>query len=130
MCAFLKRYAQVDQREAAQLSGPAAARPWLQAHRLHSELGDREAALQSAERALACDSENLYVRRALGQSLLGQKRFDQAEEHLAWCIHRAPRDEALRRMHRAAARGRLSQRHGRVQQAMHAPPDAERGSRR
>ena len=63
---------------------------------------------QYAEQALAADESDYEVRSAIGQYLLSQQRFGEAEPHLKWCASRRPDDKQMAANLEAAAKGRIN----------------------
>jgi O-antigen ligase len=86
-----------------------AGRFWLQAHGLHRQLHDDVSAIRCARNALQCSAGDFSVHYALGQSLLGQSQFGEAELHFRWCLQRTPNDKNLAWLVREAVKGRFDQ---------------------
>jgi hypothetical protein len=70
-------------------------------------LNDHAQARHCAQRALSADGSDFHVRFTIGQYLLAQKHFTEAEEHLKWCLARKPGDKQLRAALESATRGRI-----------------------
>jgi uncharacterized protein HemY len=58
-------------------------------------------------RALALEPNDFRIRHALGTLLCGRQQFDEAEQHLRWCIERRPNDEQLKVFLATAVKGRI-----------------------
>ncbi len=100
-------YASAAAAKARGLQGKEAAKYWLEARWLYALTGQSDYALQCAENAYRLDRNDYDVRHALAQCLVKLQRFDEAEEHLNWCLQRRPRDERLQLAAREAFKGRI-----------------------
>jgi len=89
--------------------GPQAASLWLEAARIHQELGDPLKALECARRAQVCHPDNYDAHYFLLRCLIEQGNLAEADEHVRWCLQRRPDDEGLRRLAKDLLRKRLEQ---------------------
>lgn len=103
----LMAHAQAAGRSAAKLTGPPAAKVWLEAAKAYEELGDVDACVTGLQQALRSDASNYEVHYMLGTCLFQAKRYAEAQEHLTWCRQRKRHDETLRAMVDAIATQRL-----------------------
>jgi O-antigen ligase len=104
----LVRYsARAAEIEAAAMNGSEAANVWDEAYRYHDQVHDDEAALRCARNAVQCDPGNYNAHYYLGQCLLGQSQFAEAETHWRWCLQRTPNDKRVEENALAAFKGRL-----------------------
>jgi tetratricopeptide (TPR) repeat protein len=101
------RLAAISESEAATLQGSPATECWLDAARAHRALGQLPDALRCLRQALAGDMSHYETRHALARCLLDVEQFDEAEEHLHWCLQRKPRDAGLSQEMASAVEGRL-----------------------
>jgi Flp pilus assembly protein TadD len=99
--------AQRAEIEAPTLAGTEAAKVWLEAQQLYTQLGDDDAALRCVANALQCDPGSYSVHYQLGFCLLKQGQFAEAESHARWCLLRTPNDSDAANLLRAALKGRL-----------------------
>jgi predicted Zn-dependent protease len=104
---FLQHYARAAAKEAEAAEGRHSALLWLDAYRLAAELNDHTQAWRCAQQALAADEGDLHVRLTVGQYLLAQKRYDEAEPHLKWCLARRPGEKHYQTLLEQAAKGRI-----------------------
>ena len=93
--------------EAPTLANTEAAKVWLEAQQLHSQLGDDDAALRCVGNALQCDPGNYNAHYQSALCLLKQGMFAEAESHARWCLQRTPNDQAVANLLREALKGRL-----------------------
>jgi hypothetical protein len=79
---------------------PAARTPAAAATRVeeHLAMGDLESARVAAEEAIAAQPERPEGWAALGRSLLGMRRYEEAEDALSQALHRDPVRPAPRRL--------------------------------
>jgi len=84
-----------------------AARQWHRAFAVHRYLNEGPEALQCIRRAVRLAPNEYVMRRGLATSLYGQQLYDEAVEHLQWCLHRNPDDTSLRKIIKIASRKRL-----------------------
>jgi hypothetical protein len=80
---------------------------WCIAGRLHRELRDGAKAIQCARNALRCVPADYDAHCLLGQLLLRQSQFAEAEENLRWCLQRTPGNREVENLVREALKGRL-----------------------
>jgi tetratricopeptide (TPR) repeat protein len=106
---LLAAYIQAAEAKAAALHGEEAAQAWLETSDLLIQYGDSAAALERAQRALACDDSRFDVHYRLARQLLAAGQYRQAEEHLQWCCLRKPEDPELREKLEIAVKNRLQQ---------------------
>jgi O-antigen ligase/tetratricopeptide (TPR) repeat protein len=100
------RAAQAE-KEAAALHGVRAAAVWLEAHRLHGQLGNYAEALACARHAVECNSGDYDAHLQLAACLSRQRMFAEAESHWRWCQQRAPGDPFVETQLREAVKLRL-----------------------
>jgi tetratricopeptide (TPR) repeat protein len=104
----LVRYrAQWAEKDATGLAGCGAAEVWLEARELYAQLRDDVAALRCTRRALECDPGNWYAHYYLGQCLMQQQSYADAESNFRWCLQRTPDCQTVEAQFRAAMKGRL-----------------------
>ncbi len=105
----LTRYrVQLAETEASKLGDvAAAARVWLDARRLHDELGESDEAARCVNNALQCDPGSYEAHYQAAICLLQQEMFAQAESQVRWCLQRAPVNENTAHLLREAIKGRL-----------------------
>jgi tetratricopeptide (TPR) repeat protein len=101
------RRAEKAEVEAASLPPAEAARVWLEAQQLYSQLGNDADALRCARQAAECDPGNYDVHYQLALCLLKQRSFAEAESQLRWCRQRMPDNQAVEGQLREALKGRL-----------------------
>jgi tetratricopeptide (TPR) repeat protein len=99
--------AQRAEFEARNRKGQGAIELWLEAQRLYTQLNNGPQALECARSALECDGNNYRAHHQLALCLLDQGLFAEAEEHLHWCLQRAPSDKSLEIELKQALKGRL-----------------------
>jgi tetratricopeptide (TPR) repeat protein len=104
---FLRRFIAALEQFANTNSAPAAADLWLEAHRLAGELSDAQLAGRAARRAIACDPGHFEAHRTLGEHLLAQGDYEEAESQLRWCQMRRPGDSTLTKLVEQATKGRI-----------------------
>jgi O-antigen ligase/tetratricopeptide (TPR) repeat protein len=104
LCKYLAQRAEF---EAQNRKGQGVIGLWLEAQRLHTQLNNGPQALQCARRALECDRNNYRAHYQLASCLLDQGLFAEAEEHLHWCLQRAPGDQSVEIKLKQAIKGRL-----------------------
>jgi len=106
--AGLRRYqAQMTEAQARARKDSDAARLWLAAQRLHTQLQDHSRALECARCALQCDPNSYQVHFQLALCLLNERQFADSEMHLHWCMQRNPNDKSLENRLKEALKGRL-----------------------
>ena len=93
-----QHYIQLAESEMAQTPPTAQAQLWLNVYRMHTYLGQADAALQAARKAVESSPQGIAERKTLAQELLRAQSYDEAAEHLAWCIRRAPDDAKLKQL--------------------------------
>jgi tetratricopeptide (TPR) repeat protein len=99
--------AQRAEFEAGNRTDAGAAKIWLEAQRLYTQLNNGPQALKCARRALECDQNNYQAHYQLAACLLDQTLFAEAETHLHWCLQRAPNDKSVEIKLKEALKGRL-----------------------
>jgi tetratricopeptide (TPR) repeat protein len=107
--AVAARYAPALAAEAAGQSGSAAAAAWTRAAVVYHQFGDLEKAIDCARGAAEYGPNDFDAHRLLARLLVLNQNFDEALEHLQWCLSRKPDDSRLRADVEAAARSRLIQ---------------------
>ena len=90
-------YVRKVEQQASLETGTRAARFWIDAHRIYRFLGDTARATKCVKAAVEAAPRDYHVRRLLAIRLCEQKCFAEAVEPLKWCLHRNPRDKALRK---------------------------------
>jgi len=76
---------------AAKTASPTeAVRHWLQASNCYRQLNDPVQMLETAQSAVDANRNSVLARQRLGTILFEQGDFDQAAEHLTWCVKRQP----------------------------------------
>jgi O-antigen ligase/tetratricopeptide (TPR) repeat protein len=99
--------ARASEEHASTLEGREAAEEWALAAGLYEKVEMPSETFRCLGRAMNCDSTHFQTRYLLGKCLLDAKAFDQAQEHLEWCMRRKPRDGKLRKLTETAIEGRL-----------------------
>jgi len=94
--ALLEYYLHAAEAAATTVSPESAASLWVEIEGLYERLGQPVEALRSLRRAAAGRPSNLELRAALGQRLLRQHEYAEAEMHFKWCLQRRPEDARLR----------------------------------
>ncbi len=105
--AILAYYAELGQTEAGRLSGADAAGIWLELHDVYRRLENPQEELNALRRALALEPNDFRIHHALGTLFCGRQQFDEAEQHLRWCVERRPNDEQLKVFLATAVKGRI-----------------------
>jgi len=105
--ALNRRLADQAARQAAVARGEQAVTLWLEAHRAYQETGLIPQATWSVRRAVAFAPYDYKVRYVAGVWFYRQHRFEEAESHLRWCLHRRPHDVALQKLVHGAVTGRI-----------------------
>ena len=90
---YITRLAEQLQRDPAGLD----ADQWYQAFVVQDYLGDGPAALSCLRNAVVQTPDRFVYRQKLARQLLRQNHYDEAQEHLRWCLQRKPHDESLLR---------------------------------
>jgi tetratricopeptide (TPR) repeat protein len=103
----MERMAKTAEEEARCLEGEAAAESWVHAANAYRDLKRPEQRIRCLRNAVQCDLFNYEMRHLLGTCLYKHKLFDEAEEHLSWCLQRSPSSEKLKSMVEATVDGRL-----------------------
>ena len=101
--------ARACEKHAGTLEGKEAAKGWTRAAGVYEKVEMPRETFRCLELAMRSDSTHFETRYMLGKSLLDAEAFDQAQQHLEWCMRRKPRDERLRKLTEAAIDGRLRQ---------------------
>ncbi|NQU22290.1 MAG: O-antigen ligase family protein [Candidatus Nealsonbacteria bacterium] len=92
VCHYYARMAEARQQD---LSVKTAAEIWMRLRRSYYLMGNLDAAVACARRALKCTPNNDRARETLGTCLAKQGNYAEAEEHLTWCLDRRPNDKTL-----------------------------------
>ena len=95
------------EEEAPKLSSVEAARVWMEAYLLHSQLGNAADALRCTRNALQSDPSNYDAHYRLALELMNQESYTEAETHLRWCQQRTPGNRDVKNKLREALKGRL-----------------------
>jgi len=103
----LSRYTAACEAEASTLPRQTAARCWAEAAGAYRAVGDMETALECLRKAVGYDANDFHARRAMGLCLYKLEQFEEAQQHLTWCLRRKPGDRQLRSQVEAALNGRL-----------------------
>ena len=91
----------------------------MEAVAICQQLQDIDGAVRRARMAVE-RAPNLYnIRKILGQQLVAAKQYDEASEHLGWCIRRRPSDEQAKELLKAVRSMRRHQQGLPVQAASH-----------
>lgn len=72
-----------------------ASEMWYEIHVICDRMGQTNAALDAAERAVLLRPSYLPLRRAFAYFLCREGRHGQAVDHIKWCLRRKPHDEQL-----------------------------------
>ena len=102
-----RRLAQQAEEEALADESETAAQHWLQAALAYQRLHESEEAIRCLRRAVGCDAYNYDLRYRLGACLCENQRYEEAEEHLNWCLQRKPDNGKLKALMAEAVDGRL-----------------------
>ena len=102
-----ERLAAASQSQASTLQGEPACDYWLEAAKAYRRLQRSAESLRCLREAVASDISHCAARYELGTLLLELREFDEAEQHLRWCLQQKPRDEEVRRRLETAVDGRL-----------------------
>jgi tetratricopeptide (TPR) repeat protein len=81
-----------------------AANFWRLAQTVYHYLGNQPLATRCAAEALAIAPNNFSLRYRVAMVLCQQQQYEQAYEHLMWCVQRKPDDPELRRRLRSVHR--------------------------
>ena len=81
---------------------------WCQAFVVQSFLGEQQAALSCLRHAVQQAPERFALRQKLARQLLRGGEYDEARQHLQWCLRRKPDDASLKRDLQIATRADLS----------------------
>lgn len=114
---LLVRYIQAAEAVALPLRGPEAATAWLEVNELLLEYGDRAQAIERCRRALACDEARYDIHAMYATQLLSVGKYQEAQEHLEWCLLRKPDDADVREKRELAVKQRLQESAAAVQPA-------------
>jgi len=102
-----RHYAERAETEARAAAGPSGARLWIEAHRLHRDLGNTTQALECARSAQACDPGDYHARYGQALCLVELGRLEEADRQLQWCLQRKPDNAPLRELAKQVLRKRL-----------------------
>jgi O-antigen ligase/tetratricopeptide (TPR) repeat protein len=102
-------YVQELQRDAQAQSGPESARVWHRAQTVHEYLGDAPRAIACSRKTVEICPHEFWSHQALAMCLYNHQQYDEAIEHLQWCLRRKADDETLKRVLAMAHRKRLIQ---------------------
>lgn len=116
-----EHYVQLAEGLPAEGSAETRARRWLTVHRFQNYLGQPAAALHAAMQAVDEHPQGIVERKTLARELMVAQRFDEAAEHLAWCVRRAPHDVSLNQLLTECQR-RIFQHQADASAAPHATP--------
>ncbi|MBX3444498.1 MAG: O-antigen ligase family protein [Planctomyces sp.] len=93
----VSRLSVVECQSAKAAVGDAAARHWMTACGLFNELQEPRRSAAAARAAVKANPSSLDARLLLGNVLFNQGAYEEASEHLTWCVHRRPDDAQLRK---------------------------------
>ena len=88
-------HARMAEAERQNLSAKRAVDIWLKLRRSYYLLGNLDAAVECARRAMKCNPTHHRTRYLLGKCLAERGNYAEAEQHLRWCLDRRPDDNAL-----------------------------------
>ena len=93
-----QHYVRAAEAERQDLSAKNAVKTWLKLRRSYYLLGNLDAAVECARRAMKYDPNHQRTRHALATCLAEQGNYAEAEQHLRWCLDRRPGNKMLLRM--------------------------------
>ncbi len=106
--AQLRRYyVRLARAEAKSQEEKEASYTYLEASWACYYLGDLDQSLHCVQEAMRCDPNDYRVRRVLALRLMDRGRFDEAQEHVDWCLNRRPDDPKVKGILREVVRRRL-----------------------
>lgn len=105
---LLRYYTQVGKSEAAMLGDENAAGLWLEISNVYRSLNEPQEAVSCLRRAIAANPNEYETHHALALYLLECREFDEAENHLSWCMRRRPEDKHLQSMLADAVKQRVA----------------------
>jgi tetratricopeptide (TPR) repeat protein len=95
MVALREACVRAVEAEARAAEGRREAELWLEAMLLYHRLGRPARRLECGRNALRLDPDDFRVHQSLAFCLADLERFDEAKEHLEWCLRREPHDQRL-----------------------------------
>ncbi len=87
--------------------GTDACNLWLEAESLCRDLGNSEQQIECRIAALKADANNYAGRHAAVLCFYKAQQLENVEEHVKWCLTRAPNDKDLKRIRDEIVRARL-----------------------
>ena len=101
--------AYADALEDAASGQPEAGQLWHQAHQVWNHVGEEVRATECLEKAIRARPRDYAWRRSLALRLNGQRRYEEAVEHVRWCLARVPSDGSIQDALKTARRGIIEQ---------------------
>jgi tetratricopeptide (TPR) repeat protein len=83
---------------------------WYWQSLLYTDVGRTDEALVCLHKAYGCNPRTYNVRFALGEALLAEHRYAEAEPHIRWCLARRPENRSLSAALVEIAKHRLAER--------------------
>lgn len=114
---ILAQLAEANVKAAVASEGLKAEQYWLQAHGCFSELENIRAAYHSAKEAVTVNPSSYRARKVFAMWLYEHGLYEEAVEHLTWCVRRRPDNKSLQNY---AGKALLE-----VQRRSPSPPTAE-----
>jgi len=91
------RHVKMLVEEAQAKDGEEAADLWLRVQQVCHDLGDPNRAIQSAANAVQAAPNHYKSRRNLATTLIETQHYNEAIQHLQWCLLRYPENEDLQK---------------------------------
>jgi O-antigen ligase/tetratricopeptide (TPR) repeat protein len=102
-------YVQVLGQAIQRTDAEAAAPLWFEMHHVYRAIHQPEAAIDSLRHAVAGRPTDFDFRYVLGQRLIEQQQFSEAEQQLNWCVQRRPDHQDVKAALAQAVTGRINQ---------------------
>lgn len=103
----LNESATAHAKHAAAASGKEACRNWIKAAEAYQKLDSQPKRLACLQEAVRSDLSSYDARYILGKCCYDQGNFEDAVEHLKWCLRERPFDPTLRLLVESALNERL-----------------------
>ena len=103
----LEQFALAAANRAGAEQGSLAAEYWMRAGDAYLRLANLARASQCLHSAVRSDPSCIHAHRMLGALLIRLQEFDEAEEHVTWCLQRDPDNKYLRSLLEQAVDGQL-----------------------